>query len=132
SGNFVLDQDGYQNAWKWTSGQPHEIQWEGNAVIATYDPDSENHVYIRPDSPSASPMRRKYVSMRQDAEKEYNMARAFGFGLAINHVVSGFDAIRVTRKRNRYFLSDSGLRIQYYADLRNDNFTPSMNLSYRF
>ena len=132
TGTYVLDQEGYQNAWKWTSGQAHEIRWEGNAAIASYDPNSTNNIYILPGSPVASPMRRKYIQMRQDAEDDYNLARAFGFGLALNHVLSGIDAIRVTNKRNRYFLSDSGFRFQYYADLNNDNFTPRLSLSYKF
>ncbi len=136
TGSYVLDQPEYANAWIWSDGQPHEIRWLGNYAINDIDAitgqPGSNSQPVSPDSPLASPMRRKYIKMRQDAESEYNVARTLGFMMALNHVVSGIDAIRVTNRANRYFLSDSGFKFNYYADLRYEKFTPSVALSYRF
>lgn len=128
-GSFLLNDINY---WDITDGLPNEIQWQGNYVISDYVAGSTNNQSISPNSPMASPMRRQYIKMRQDAEVEYSIARAFGFGLALNHLISGLDALRVTNKRNRYYLSDSGMRFHYYANVDNGNFTPMLALSYRF
>ncbi len=136
TGNFVLDQPEYYAALIWSDGQAHEIRWVSNYRISDMDPSTGmpflNSQPISPDSPLASPMRKKYVKMRQDAETEYTVARTLGFMMAINHIASGIDAIRVTQRANRYFLSDSGFKINYYADLRYEHFTPTVALSYRF
>lgn len=135
-GVFVLNDEAYKyGAWNIAGtegGQANTIRWLGNCPIDEYDPDSTQNNYINPSSPAASPMRREYIRMRQDAEGDYSTARLLGMGMAINHLVSGFDAIRVTNKRNRYFLSDSGIKLHYYADLRYQSFTPSLALSYSF
>jgi len=132
NGNFVLDQPEYSGVWIWTDGQPHEIRWQANYRIADFITGNPSIQPISPNLPIASPMRNKYIQMRKDAEKEYGKARILSFMMAINHITSGLDAISVTNKRNRYYLSDSGLHFQYYTDLRQQTFTPALSVSYKF
>lgn len=103
--------------------------WRG-----TYPYGSNNSV-INPilfDSHENSPMRKTYIDMRTRSKKDYSYSEMMRFGLAFNHIAAGLDAIRVTAKRNRYSISDSGLRFNYYAMLHNENITPSFNLSWKF
>jgi len=130
AGAFVLGTDGYEGVWSWSNNDPqliHERRLIGNARIADYVPGATND-YISADLPSASPMRTQYISMRRDAEKEYSKT----IGIAFNHIISAVDAVRVTSKKNRYFLSDNNIKFNYYADLRDCKFTPMLGMNWTF
>ncbi len=79
-----------------------------------------------------SPMRKKYIDMRFRSKDNYSRAELFRFGLVFNHLISGLDAIRVTSKKNRYSISDSGVKFNYYAMMLNENITPTFNLTWKF
>lgn len=132
NGSFVLDTPELEGAMIFSGGQAHEIRWLGNYTVADFISGSPAMQPIDANSPLASPMRRKYIRMRRDAEAEYGVASNLSFVLALNHIVSGLDAIRVTNRRNRYFLSDSGFKFNYYAGMRENKITPTLVLGYNF
>lgn len=131
SGNFI-GPNWYPGGYDSTPADPNWI-WGGNYPL--YD-DPENGlsttVMVSNESHSSSPMRKKYVQLRNDAKDEYAIARAFTFGLAANHIAAGLDAIRVTRKVNRGAITDNGIRLKYYTGLRNDQLTPTLALNWKF
>lgn len=79
-----------------------------------------------------SALRKEYIKMRNDAEDEYRTAHNITFGLVFNHIASALDAVRVTRNFNRYYLSDGGVRFNYYASFRGGKMTPMLSLKYTF
>lgn len=107
--------------------------WSGNYPIYD-DPDRGFYTnqIVSNNTHASSPMRKKYVEMRNEAKSDYASARLFTFGLAVNHIAAGLDAIRVTRKVNRGAITDSGVRMQYYTGLRNNQLTPSLSLNWKF
>ena len=114
------------------AGDPGWI-WEGNYPI--YD-DPERGFYTNQSVDKAdhrsSPMRKTYIDLRNDAKDEFSKAQIFTFGLALNHITAGLDAIRVTRKYNRSAITDSGIRMKYYTSVRNDKLTPILSLNWKF
>ncbi len=100
----------------------YENTWEGNY------PYGDNLLIDKPNSA----MRAKYVRMRSDAEDQYRTARYISFGLALNHIVSAIDAARLANKVNKFYLSDSGFKFNYYASLKDGFLTPMLGVQYRF
>lgn len=134
TGTFVLNHDAYNAAWIWSYNplQPQDRRWLGNIPIATYNPANPGTNYVNPGHPSATPMRSKYVQMRFDAEDNYSTARMLAFGVALNHIGSGLDAVRLVNKRNRMHLASSEFRMHYYASLQNDQLTPMLGFNWKF
>jgi hypothetical protein len=107
--------------------------WTGNYPLYN-DPDhgfSTDEQVDKADHRS-SPMRKTYIDMRNDAKSEFGKAQIFTFGLALNHIVAGLDAIRVTKSYNRNAITDSGFRMKYYTGIRNQHITPMINLNWTF
>ena len=122
----------YQSVW--ISNHTVENYQEYLDLVAT-DPDAAQTYLqspVSPSSPLASPLRKQYIEMRQDAEASYSAARAFGFGLIVNHIASSLDALRLAKKWNRYVITQNSFNLNYYTAVKNDKLTPSVMLSYRF
>jgi len=134
TGSFVLDQEAYNAAWIWSYSplQPLDRLWLGNIPIANYDPANPGTDYVRPGDPSATPMRAQYIRMRHDAEDQFSAARLLTFAIALNHIGSGLDAVRLVSKRNRTHLAQNEFRINYYAEMRADQFTPMLGFNWKF
>jgi hypothetical protein len=79
-----------------------------------------------------SALRSVYIKMRKDAEKEYDKAHGLSFGIAFNHIASAIDAVRLTHKVNRLYLSENNVKLQYYAAIRNGHMTPTIGLNISF
>lgn len=79
-----------------------------------------------------SALRKEYIKMRNEAEDQYRTAHYITFGVVFNHIASALDAVRVTRKVNRFYLSDNNIRFNYYAANRNGNLTPMLGFNYSF
>ncbi|HPF09172.1 MAG: hypothetical protein PHY21_04930 [Candidatus Cloacimonetes bacterium] len=117
--------DGYENNPGWV--------WSGNYPI--YNDDALGYstgIPIENNSHASSAMRKEYVALRNKAKDEYAISRGFTYGLVVNHLVSGFDAIRLARKANKGVLSDSGLRFNYYAAMRESKLTPTLEINWKF
>lgn len=87
---------------------------------------------IKPDSKSASPMRYEYIDKRNAAKSEYATSRFFTFALAMNHLLSGIDAVRLTQKVNRLSISQSVPQVNMYAAMSNGNITPMLGMKWEF
>jgi hypothetical protein len=79
-----------------------------------------------------SALRASYIKMRKEAEDEYRVANNLSFGIALNHIVSAIDAVRLTNKMNRLSLSDNNVRFRYYAAIRSGHLTPTIGLNVSF
>ncbi len=102
--------------------------WRGNYRLWG-DP---QNIPIENNTHASSSMRKKYVQMRNASKDEYFKAHLFTFGLALNHIGSSLDAVRVTRNVNRGAIADSGLKMHYYTDLRDGFVTPSLGFGWKF
>lgn len=101
--------------------------WIGNTPLWGTNPQN-----TKPDNPSASPMRYKYIDLRNDAKDAYASARFFTFAIAFNHIASGLDAVRLTQKVNRLAIAQSAPQFDFYAAIPNGNITPMMGLKWQF
>ena len=105
--------------------------WYGNYVATGYDTD-----YLEGwinEINTESDLRAKYIVMRQDAEKSYDRAELFSFGLVANHILAAIDAVSLTRKYNRGYLSNtSKLEIKFTPIFVNNNFSPALMVTKRF
>ena len=100
--------------------------WMGNYPDSTA---MNEHHYDTP----YSPMRAEYDVMRRDAEKEYDKADYFTFGLILNHIVAAIDAIRVTRAYNIDYISKRPpVEVDVQTCMRSGQLTPMLTLSHRF
>lgn len=104
--------------WKWRGNYP---LWGDNTSVPV-----ENNTH------ASSPMRKTYVDMRNEAKDAYAKGDYFKFGLVFNHIGAALDAVRVTRKANRGAISDSGVRLQYYTAVRDQNLTPTLGVNWNF
>ncbi len=109
--------------WIWHGNYP---LWEDSS-LGYY-----THTHIDNTTHASSAMRKEYVEMRNKAKSNFTTARIFTFGLAANHIAAGLDAIRVTRNINKLRVSDSGLKLNYYAQLRENRYTPCVGLNWKF
>ena len=70
--------------------------------------------------------------MRKDSRDSYEKADLFGFGIVLNHIVSAFDALRVTKKYNMEYISDNSLKIKLMPVMVQNNISPALIISKRF
>jgi hypothetical protein len=112
-----------------------------NTFVFTDDDNDAENLWLgnRPltnlTGPYATPhsqLKDRYVKMRQQAEDKYNVANLLSFGIAFNHIISAIDAARVTNARNRLYLSENKVKLNYYAAINNGQFTPMVGLRYTF
>lgn len=109
-------------AWSNDINDPTHI-WIGNRPLS-----NATGNFVAPNSD----LRSEYIQMRQSAEDKYRVANYLSFGIALNHIVSAIDAARVTSNRNRLYLSENKVKMNYYTTLNNGNFTPMLGLRYSF
>lgn len=128
---FAADESGNFTSPRWQFDGPDDSQqthWIGNYPI--WGQDTENSVSIN--SHDMSRMRQTYIKMRNDAKDDYGYANLFTIGLAFNHLVAGLDAIRVTTKFNRYYISQATPVPYFYAAMPAGNVTPMLGLKWTF
>jgi hypothetical protein len=77
--------------------------------------------------------RAEYIEMRKDAERSYDKAEIFSFGLVANHILAAIDAVRLTKIHNREYLSNtSKLEIKFAPIFVNNSFSPALMVTKRF
>jgi hypothetical protein len=136
---FASDEDGNFVSPQWApsgyDANPPDPGWVWSGNYPIYDDPEQGlstNQIVSNNTHQSSAMRERYVDMRNEAKSEYSTARLFTFGLAINHIAAGLDAIRVTRKINRGAITDNGLRFKYFTAIRNNHLTPSLSLNWKF
>jgi hypothetical protein len=82
--------------------------------------------------PPNSKLRAEYIKMRQAAEDKYRVANYLSFGIALNHIASAIDAVRVTNKKNNLYLSQNDVHFQYYTAVNDGRITPMFGMSLSF
>jgi len=105
--------------------------WYGDYVATGYD---TNYLegWIN-EINTESDLRAEYIVMRKDAESSYDKAEKFSFGIVANHIFAAIDAVRLTKKYNRGYLSNtSKLEIKFAPVFVNNNFSPALMLTKRF
>lgn len=105
--------------------------------VDTLNSDSEFYIGNESDYDLANGMysgyRAEYIQMRRDAEKLYDKAELFSFGLVVNHILAAIDAVRLTKIHNREYLSNtSQLQIKFAPIFVNNSFSPALMLTKRF
>lgn len=112
---YCTSEQGYwTNAdWIWEDDSAEFKKWAGNQPI---NPDSDyydgnQHLY---DSKNGiySQMRAEYIDMRQEAEDFYEKSKMMSFGIVFNHIISAFDALRVTKQYNLEAISQNKLKMK--------------------
>jgi len=125
---FAIDQTGaLAPQFNFENAGTQNAAWIGNTPLWGTNPQN-----TKPDNPTASPMRYKYIDLRNDAKGDYATARFFTFAIAFNHIASGLDAVRVTQKVNRFSLAQSAPQFDLYAAIPNGNITPMLGLKWQF
>ena len=80
-----------------------------------------------------SDLREEYIVLRQNAEESYDKAEMFSFGIVANHILAAIDAVRLTKKYNRGYLSNTAkLEIKFAPVFVNNNFSPALMVTKRF
>ena len=102
--------------------------WDGNKPLWG----DNTNATIAPDTPQASGMRQQYIKMRDESKVQYARARAFTFALAANHLLSGIDALRLTRKVNRLSIAQSIPQMNLYAATHDGTLTPMLGMRWSF
>jgi len=115
---FVFDIDNPANPYYNSS----ENKWRYNVPL-TGDPTQ--------DLPNSA-LRNVYIDMRQAAEDKYRVANYLSFGIAANHILAAIDANRLARKINKFYLSDSNVKLNYYAAIKNGHLTPMLGMNVSF
>jgi hypothetical protein len=112
--------------WVWDNNQLSP-RWLGN--YPTNPDDIEpGQTWQEPNSA----LRDQYISMRKDAEIQYDHATTFNFAIVANHILSAFDALRVTHAFNRNYLSLNDIHINYRTTMYNSHFTPMLTFNKSF
>ncbi len=126
---FATDEAGAPQTPEWFPDPANGWIWRGNFPLWG----DNTATYINHSSQEASGMKNRYIELRNEAKAEYSASRAFSFGVAFNHILSGLDAVRLSRKVNREaIVSDTGVRFNYYATLREDRITPMLGINWSF
>ena len=80
-----------------------------------------------------SGMRAEYIAMRKEARDDYQSAEIISFGLVFNHILSAIDAVRLTRKYNlEYITNTSKLQIHLAPVMVSNELSPALFLTKRF
>jgi len=86
----------------------------------------------QPESAFASERRGEYVIMREDANKDYDRARAAGIVLIANHVVSALEAAFSAKRFNKRAQQASKFNVRVKMATIEDKPGPWVNIAYRF
>ncbi|MCF7859572.1 MAG: hypothetical protein K9N07_09690 [Candidatus Cloacimonetes bacterium] len=117
--------------WIWEETTSGKNLWIGNNVT---NPESDyyNSNYSDPYN-IYSDYRNEYIQLRKSAEKSYYKSSMFSFGIVANHILSAIDAVRLTTKHNREYISNnSQLEIKFAPIFANNTFSPGIMLTKRF
>ncbi len=131
---FATDETGADKEPIWYPGGHSETPpnpgwiWHGNYALWG----DNTTIPVENNTHASSSMRKAYVDLRNEAKDAYSKTDIFKFGLVFNHVGAAIDAIRVTRNANRGAITDSGVRMQYYTAIRDQNLTPTVALRWNF
>lgn len=126
---FAADESGNFTDPSWSFDGPNtnpNTRWRGNYPLWG----SDTAIAVNPNSHDASMMRKTYIKMRDDSKVDYANARLCTFGLALNHLASGLDAVRLTRKRNRLSISQTVPDVNFYATAPFGNITPMLGFKW--
>lgn len=124
---FAVDSNGVLSPnFKFENAGAANASWVGNVAL------DGSTTTIKQDTPGASPMRYKFIDLRNDAKDEYAKSRFFTFALAFNHLLSGIDAVRLTRNVNRLSLSQAAPQINIYAAMPDGVITPMLGMKWEF
>jgi len=117
--------------WLWEETTEGKNMWIGN-VVTNQESEYYNSNYADPYT-IYSGYRANYIQMRKDAEKSYDKAELYSFGLVANHILAAIDAVRLTRIHNREYLSNtSKIEINFTPIFVNNSFSPALMISKRF
>ena len=120
--NFDYDANGLVE--KWGMGDP------ANPTDSLY---IENQSLYEGKNGLYSGMRAEYIEMRKEARNYYKSAEIISFGLVFNHILSAFDAVRITRRYNlEYITNTSKLQIHLAPVIVSNELSPALFLTKRF
>ncbi len=132
---YATDTEGYWTNPNWRPWFESDQgdKWSGNYPT---NPESEHYVGNEEiyDNHSGiySGMRAKYIKMRNDAEKYYDKAEYFSFGIIFNHIFSALDAVRVTKRYNAEYISNNNFKIKIAPVFVNNDICPALLVSKGF
>ncbi len=80
-----------------------------------------------------SGMRAEYIAMRREARDYYGSAEIISFGLVFNHILSAIDAVRLIRRHNlEYITNTSKIQIHLAPVMVSNELSPALFLTKRF
>ncbi|PID27788.1 MAG: hypothetical protein CSB55_07675 [Candidatus Cloacimonadota bacterium] len=109
--------------WQTVQKEDNSYAWVGNIPN-----DGSSSDYETP----YSAMRAEYNKMRAKAEDYYSNADWCQFGILLNHAVSAFDALRVTKKYNQNRLEVNLPKIGLDTRIYNSKLVPMFTVSAKF
>jgi hypothetical protein len=136
---YATDENG-----NWTNDIDWNFDYDANGLVEKWvgmgDPaDSTNILYIENEllyeeaNGLYSGMRTEYIEMRKEARDFYKSAEIISFGLVFNHILSAFDAARITRRYNLgYITNTSKLQIHLAPVIVSNELSPALFLTKRF
>lgn len=120
--------------WIWEDESADYKKWAGNQPInpnSEYYNDSTQQLYDN-NNGIYSEMRAEYIDMRQEAEDYYDKADLMSFGIVFNHIISAFDALRVTKQYNFEAISQNKLKMKISPMLVDNQVSLGLIFSKRF
>jgi hypothetical protein len=135
---YATDEDGI-----WTNDINWSFETDPNGLehwIVMIDPTNpgseyyvENESLYEEKNGLYSGMRAEYISMRREAKDFYGSAEIISFGLVFNHILSAIDAVRITRKYNlEYITNTSKIEIHLAPVVVSNELSPALFLTKRF
>lgn len=115
--------------WMW---EEDTNKWIGNNP---QNPSSEYYTNPAPyieRSGIYSEMRAEYIDMRVEAEDNYSKAKLMILGTALNRVVSAFDALRVTNRKNLEYLAKHDINMKLSPVIVNNQISAGFFIQKRF
>ncbi len=128
TGNFMLDN--FSNPDITWSSDDNNHRLLGFSIVNEdfIENGSDDNSYDAP----YSAYRERYISMRKDAQKQFDTAENFVFGMLLNRAVSAVDAYFAVKKHNKNYLSQKSFDVNYYATMQNNKLTPMLFFTQRF
>ena len=115
----------------------HGVQWEfdGEGLwVGNYPTHPDPPGGLNPNNWYApySDLRADYISMRREAQQNFDRRTLMTFGLVFNRIVSAIDAVRATTRYNRELRYAANFDFRLQPTFVNNQFTPTARLAYRF
>ncbi len=110
----------------------NEVDWRFNDDGIWLGNNPTNPDYQDAPNTPYSPLRQKYIDMRQEAQENFDLRVLTTFGLAFNRIIGSLDVIRVTTVYNRELRYTSNIDFSLQPVLVNNKITPTMNLCVKF